>query len=419
MSSSRLSTAWCRRHLYVAFLVFGTVSRAVAFDELATAQIVAAPPIPRPDYLQPVADPMFGTAFTRVTDPGRTLARGLSCSLAYCRHRYSSTQSWNADQSLLAIVNGCNGFCFLDGRTYEPAFRRPVDHDCKWHPTNPALMICVYVNGIYTWAPRSNANEIIYAPRDYTKIQFGPFKGNPSRDGDRLVLRAINSAGALVAFAYDLSARKKYPDINLANLPGDNSYCGISPSGRYIYCSQVTDDGTEVAYIFTAEGVQVQHWTEHHRPGHGDMTIDADGRDVYVGISKADPDKWHVVKRRLEDGRVTDLARAGYGTHASTRNINRPGWVFVSYEGAYSDVAENPDRAPFYQEVVALRIDGSGEIRRVAQTRNARSDYYSETQASPSPDASQVVWSSNWGDARGSVADYVSRLSWPETTSRK
>jgi hypothetical protein len=393
---------------------------ALAFEELATIRIVVAPPMPRPDYLQAVMDPLFGTDFTRVTDPGRLLFPGVACGADYCRHRYSSTQVWNADQSLLAINNGCNGICFLNGRSYEPAFHRPMNDDCKWHPIDPALMICISRREIYAWAPRSNAKKTVYAPADYRNLQFGPYKGNPSRDGSRLVVVATNSADELVAFAYDLSARKKYPDINLGNLPGTNAYCGISPSGRYIYCFHRTDDGTEGTYIFTVDGVQVQHWTEHHRPGHGDMAIDEDGSDVYVGISKADPDKWHVIKRRLEDGRVTDLAPAGYGTHVSTRNINRPGWAFVSYEGSYSKVVGNPDgSAPFYQEVVALRIDGSGEVRRIAQTRNAKSDYYSETHASPSPDASQVVWCSNWGESGGPVADYVSRLSWPESSPRE
>jgi hypothetical protein len=419
MASCRGSTTWSKGLLFTLVVLATSAFGALAFEELSTASIVVTPSMPRPPYLQPVVDPVFRTPFTRITDPGQVLGRGLSCSLAYCRHRYSSTQAWNADQSLLAITNGCNGFCFLDGRTYKPAFHRPVDHDCKWHPIDPALMICVYVNGIYTWEPRSNATVVVYAPSTYSKIQFGPYKGNLSRDGNRLVLRAINSAGALVAFACDLSTGTKYPDINLANLAGTNAYCGISASGRYIYCFQATEDGTEVTYIFTVEGAQVQHWTEHHRPGHGDMTIDADGSDVYVGVSKADPDKWHIIKRRLEDGRVTDLVPAGYGTHVSTRNINRPGWAFVSYEGAYSKVMDSPGWAPFYQEVVALRIDGSGEIRRVAQDRNAKSDYNSETHASPSPDASQVIWSSNWGEAGGPVADYVSRLSWSETASRK
>ncbi|MCU4181744.1 hypothetical protein [Bosea sp. BH3] len=386
---------------------------ASATGGLADARILAAPPMSRPAYLQPVTDPTVTTVLTRVTDPGRPMAAGLVCDPGYCRHRYSSTQAWNADQSLLAITKGCNGFCFLDGQSYEPAFRRSGDDDCKWHPTDPALMICVRANRVYSWAPRADSRSTIYAPAGYTNLQFGPYKGNLSQDGNRLVLRATNAAGALVAFAYDMAERKKYPDIEIATLPGLNDYCGISPSGRYVACLS-TKDRIDIASILTVDGKLVQSWTEHHRPGHGDMTVDADGSEVYVGISKSDPDKWHIIKRRLSDGVVTKLAPAGYGAHASTRNINRPGWVFVSYEGTYAKVLGASGYAPFYQEVVALRLDGSGEVRRIAQTRNVVESYIGETHASPSPDGSQVVWSSNWGITGGPVADYVSRLSWPK-----
>jgi hypothetical protein len=418
-SRLRKSTPWIGKGLCCgALLLVASGWQLLVFDELAKARVLVAPAMARPAYLQPVTDPVFRTSLTRVTDPGRHLAPGILCGAAYCRHRYSSAQAWNADQSLLVISKGCNGFCFLNGQTYEPAFHRLLDHDCKWHPTDPAIMICVHGTQVYTWAPRTNAKTIVYAPAGYTDLQFGPYKGNPSQDGNRLVVRARNQAGALVAFAYDILEGKTYPDIGLGNLDGANDYCGISPSGRYVACFNTKEDGTDIAYVFSVHGKLVQNWTEHHRPGHGDMTIDADGSDVYVGISKADPDKWHVIKRRLADGVVTDLVPSGYGSHASTRNIRRPGWAFLSYEGSYSKVADSPGRAPFYQEVVALRIDGSGEIRRVAQTRNIVADYHSETHASPSPDGTQVIWSSNWGRAGEPVADYVSRVSWLDAAPR-
>ncbi len=410
-----------RKRLAALVLGLGTLAllavlewRASATGRLAEAGIVAAPAMPRPDYLQPVTDPVMATVMTRVTDPGRTLAPGIACDPAFCRHRYSSAQAWNADQSLLAITKGCNGHCFLDGRSYKPLFHRALDDDCKWHPADPALMICVRATQLYAWAPRTGAMTAIYTPKGYSGLQFGPYKGNLSQDGNRLVLRATNAAGALVAFAYDIAERRKHPDIAIAGLPGRNDYCGISPSGRHIACLSTREERTDVAYILTVDGRLVQSWTEHHRPGHGDMTIDADGEDVYVGISKADPDKWHVIKRRLSDGVVTRLAPAGYGAHASTRNIRRPGWVFVSYEGTYDKVSRAAGYAPFHQEVVALRIDGSGEIRRIAQTRNLVSAYIGETHASPSPDGSQVIWASNWGVTGAPVADYVSRLDWPD-----
>src|SRR5215469_12154761 len=111
--------AW--KVVYAASIVVASAQAAIAFNELATSRVVAAPTMSEPQYLAQVRDPVFGTAFTRVTEPRRLMANAVSCKREYCTHRYSSSQAWNADQSLLVIANGCGGgFCFLDGRTYQP-----------------------------------------------------------------------------------------------------------------------------------------------------------------------------------------------------------------------------------------------------------------------------------------------------------
>jgi hypothetical protein len=144
------------------------------------------------------------------------------------------------------------------------------------------------------------------------------------------------------------------------------------------------------------------------------MTVDADGSEIYVGISKSDPDKYQVIKRRLSDGKVTSLMKYGEAQHASLRALDRPGWVFLSYAGNPKEVAAHPDWAPYAREVIALRTDGSGHVRRIVSTRNVPFDYWSETHASPSPDGSQVVWSSNWGVPGGPVYDFVARVDWSD-----
>lgn len=390
----------------------GATATATSSAAATSTQFMATVQKELPAYLQPTTDPAFGTAFTRITKPG-DLGAGVVCREAYCSHRYSSAQAWNADQSMLVLANGCNGMCFLDGKTYKPLFRRSRSTECEWHPEDSERMICVGGQSIFTWAPRTNQEEFLFVSTDHDQFEFGPNKGNPSRDGHRVAVRAVRKGGDQVVFAFDLATRTKFPDIELAQLPGTNSACTISPLGVHILCLQHTEGDIDQSFVFDVDGTLLQRWTEHHRPGHGDLTVDSDGSEIYVGVSKSDPDKYQIIKRRLSDGVVTPLMRYGEAQHLSLRSIRRPGWVIVSYGGDPAEVWQNRSWAPFAREIIALRLDGSGEVRRIAQTHNVPADYWSETHASPSPDASQIIWSSNWDNPGGPVLEFVSRLDWP------
>lgn len=405
-----------RRHMLALLLIAGAMFPSIymAGGRESSASQPSATLVAKnlPGYLSETTDPWSGMVLVRITEPGILGLAGV-CGKKYCTHRYSSAQAWNADQSLLLIVNGCGGMCFLDGRTYVPLFHRDRSTECEWHPKDPELMICVAGRQISTWAPRTDHEDVVFTSAAYSKLQFGPNKGNPSRDGSRIAVRATRNDGKAVVFGYDLKERRKFPDIDLTQLPGTTGSCSISPLGLNIVCTQALSDEHEPTFIFSIDGVLRQKWMEHHRPGHGDMTVDADGSEISVGISKSDPDKYQVIKRRLADGKVTALMKYGEAMHASLRSLDRPGWVFLSYGGTPAEVSQHPDWAPYAQQVIALRLDGSGEVRRIVDTQNAHFDYWSETHGSPSPDGSQVVWSSNWGVPGGPVYDFVTRVGWP------
>jgi hypothetical protein len=406
---------WPRRRIAACVgpaALFGAVVVGSPLEiALRSAESVSALPA-RPAYLRWADEPLLGYRLLRATDPGQPIA-GLPGEWGWAaRHRYSSAQAWSADQALLAVEKGASGIVFLDGVSYRPLFRRAPQGACEWHPVQTDVMICVDRHHVYTWDVRRDCCSTVFASGAYSDLTFGPGKGNLSRDGRWIAVRARRSAtGGCVAFALDITSGHKEADIALDALPGESGYVTISASGRYVLAWQkVPTDGGMLyhSHIFTANGTLLQSWLENHRPGHGDLTLDADGSDVMVGVSKSDPDRWRVIKRRLRDGKVTVLRpRQGLAQHVSARNVHEPGWIYVTYGGALADVVDRPHLDPFYQEIVAIRLDGSGESRPVTPTRSVRAGYLTEAHGSPSPDGSKVAFASNWGDADGPVALYV------------
>ena len=384
------------------FLIFSPLS--LGFKQAWAARTL-------PDYLVSRKDPVSGLSFTRITKMG-AMGNGVACGKA-CSHRYSSAQAWNADLSLLVIANDCSGLCFLDGKTYLPLFSRMSGKNCEWLPRDPERMACIGDKDISLWSPRADRWEKLYTSSQYRDMQFGPGKGNPSDDGRMLAVRAERLDGKVVAFAYDLARHFKYPDIELSRLAGTNEFCSITPLGQRVICFQLSAKNLET-YVFSVQGELLQHWKEHHRPAHGDLTVDADGHEIIVGISKSDPDKYMVIKRRLIDGVVTKLMDYGEASHVSLRAISRKGWAIVTYEGDPLEIARHPSWAPYGRQIIALALDGSGHARVIAETNNIRGNYDSETHASASPDGSRIIWSSDWGDAKGPVYDFVTEVSWPQ-----
>jgi hypothetical protein len=367
---------------------------------------------PLPSYLAEEIDAGAKTTVVRITNPG-PLGSGVVCSAKWCSHRYSSAQAWNSNQTLLLLANGCNGLCFLDGRSYRPLFHRAQWRECEWHPQLAEAMICVGDQDIRLWSPRSGRTALLFRASLYRDLRFGPGKGNPSLDGSRIAVRAVRKGGQKVVFAFDLATRQKFPDIELGALTGENGSCSISPLGGLIHCLQSLKDETQQTLIFDVYGKLVQKWPESHRPGHGDMTVDADGTEVYVGVSKSSPDLYQVIKRRLTDGAVTPLLPYGEASHVSMRATGRRGWAIVTYEGDPSEVGKHQGWAPYARQVIAVALDGGGDVRILANTYNKAAAYESEAHASPSPDGSKIIWSSNWGAADGPVHEFVSEVEWP------
>lgn len=357
-------------------------------------QPVEMPKPPQPGYLESYTDPVFGSQITRITgDPGTPIPNLDAKWDVVARHHYSKNAAWNCDGSLLCLArhHGFPSVLFLDGRTYQPLFGRndtPGAED-RWHPAKPDTMVYVKDSAIGLWNVRENKAEVLATFKDYAKLHIGPWEGNLSRDG-RLIVVTGAKAGKPVAFAYDLILGKKWPDLDLGGI--DVDWASVSASGRFAVVNgrfnSTKGDQTQV-YDLDAKKIG-ELWPEYGRPTHYDLTFDENGDDIAVGVSKSKPNDGRIIKRRLRDGKVTVLTSGGYASHTSARNVKRPGWVYVTYQH------RGPTWPPYWDEVVAVKLDGSMTVERIAHMHTKGTDYLSEAHAVPSPDGKRVLWASNW-----------------------
>lgn len=363
-----------------------------------------------PSYLEPFTDPEFGSKVVRITgDPGTPIENIDGVWNEVARHQYSKQATWNADESLLLLArhDGFPSKLFLDGETYEPLFGRNSipGTEIRWHPTEPDQMVFVKDDKIGYWNVRKNSAEIVAQfGGGYSDFHIGPWEGNLSNDG-RMVVVSGKRNGEQVAFAYDLAEKRKYPDLafDIDRL----DWVSISASGRYIVLNGSIEGGVpDQTQVFDREGNKVgDPWAEAGRPSHYDLALDEDGEDIAVGVSKIKPDDGRVIKRRLRDGKMTVLTDGGYVSHVSARNGDRPGWVYVTYQHP------GPTWPPYWNEVVAVKLDGSRSVERIAKMHAPRTDYLTEAHAVPSPDGKRVLWASSWEAKSGRpVGAYVAEL---------
>ncbi len=355
---------------------------------------MAIPSLPLPGYLESYKDPVFGSRITRITgEPGSPIPNVEGNWAKIARHRYSKVPAWNSDQSLLLLGRhqGTPEWLFLDGTTYQPLFGRASSPGTEetWHPRKSEVMFFVRDHLFGEWNVRADSTTTLATFSGYSDLHFGPWEGNFSRDGQRLVLSGKKGDNP-VAFVYDLKSGHKGPDISLQGIRLD--WISISPSGQFVVLNGgITSGRGDQTQVYDLDGKKVGPlWAEYGRPSHYDLTFDHEGQEVAVGVSKSDPDDGRVIMRRLKDGRVTVLTSGGYASHASARNVNLPGWALVTYQ------QRGPDWPPYWDEVVWVKLDGSLKVRRIAHLRTHLKDYLTEAHAVPSPDGQRVLWCSNW-----------------------
>ncbi|TYA58944.1 T9SS type A sorting domain-containing protein [Formosa maritima] len=394
------------KHLYVRkFSFFESFQNVVFFNFLFLTFILNAQNYPESiqlnsieydEYQLPIGDTpnylekntnQFGNEVIRISD-----AIEFGTTDQNLRHRYSLDQPWNSDETLIKLA----GYpaAILDGDTYEFLYWASIPSSASWSNLNPSIMYGVSGNSIVSYDVTTNDSETLHTFSEFSYIKYGYGKGNTSNDDKYIGLigRNGNDQTLIVYNIQDnvVVATKFIGEVNL-------SWFSISPSGLYAveyYAEDGSGDeqGIKVLDIDLTNRRHLNDYTTH-----SDLGLNINGEDVYVSFG--DPttrsNNYFLKSVRLSDGMVTPLyywteSTGVWGGHISCRNINRPGWAYIS-EGCCDTVGQ--------KEIFAIKLDGSDIIERYTiHHTNDDTGYGHEAHAVPNRDGNKVMFASNWGD---------------------
>lgn len=383
--------------LFLALLSAGA-AHAAPYPPDTTLGTGKPPDVPRPGYLQPIVDPVFGTSVVRITrlaplNPKRPIVR----------HAYSKVQPWNSDESLL-MIGAFFPRLILDGQTYEQLGFYDAASEPTWSNVDPQR---VYgVSGARFGysdldSPDPEAFTVLHRFAGYRRVSIGSGEGNLSNDDHYVALIGFRRDGDRDLIVFDLAAGHAVATRRF-QAPLDNAT--MSQSGNYVIAVWGPDGagrqrGVEVFDLQLNFQRQVTRFSEH-----GDAGYTAAGHEAWVSYS---PGKQRTIGAYPLAGgppiTVIDADPGTWGGHVSCRNLRRPGWCYISDAGASARWWRG------YDQVWAQQIAPDGVAQVFAHEHHGfDTAYYRQPQAVPSRDGTRVLWASDWDGGRNApVFDYV------------
>jgi hypothetical protein len=378
---------------------------AAPFGTLADDALVRrAPALPPPAHLRAYTDPVFGTTVTRITDIGQVP------NVQRIRHYYSKANPFNADDSRAVFFTSDGAALLYDTATWKPLTAlklRSSDPEIQWDPVDPNTFYYLDfagnspdVRAMFRYDLRSDRGTLLRDFAEYDAAR-GLREGNFDAHGRYYAM--VGGKGArLEAFVYDVRADKVLRRLPVTLAMVDD-WVSVTPSGKYVVMM-----GKDRSRVFD---IDLNHLRDLPKGsfGHADLCLRTDGTDVmvYDGADHQLDDNRNINMADLTTGQVSRLVRIGWGTtpHVSCRNLDLPGWALISTQG--------PD--PKYPnrdfEVFWVKLDGSGEVRRVAHHHSDREKggYFAEQHAVPNRRGTKILFASNW-DGLAPIADYLVEL---------
>ncbi len=467
------------------------------------------PEIPKPDYLQTITDPTFGTPITRITgDPGTQYAAPeievsetpvIFPQSTYwggiIRNRYLTDSAWNVTGDLIALRSydpALTHQILIDGNPDNETYLTPLavvkapSTAFRWSqdPSRPTLQYAFPVKGASTNENPDDTpgalDDTIYEYNvltgQITKTIELPFnklhatKTSIAFTGGRQYIammgRAKSDPTDIRLYIVDLDATGDEPTVVgetvLTNPDGLDDSAGpnritlrYAPNGRHALVSYARTNGGRAWRLFDIDpSAGAGSITPHAQPNlteqgffaagdpsqgffavtwaHPVFAYGSNGSDVYVVGGSGNFSGRSVPEVTTFNGNTSNVgsllsynvATRSYRSlndstadtlrveHVAATNHANPGYIFGTFQTGAGEIGNHQG------EIVAFNLEDPEQPNGAVSVAHHRSNtangcYFCEPHPVLSPDGTQMISSSSWGDNQSVVSTLLLDLSLP------
>lgn len=353
-------------------------------------------PLRKPEYLETVLDPEFGTKITRITD--------VTDSGGVIKPLYSTMPAWNADESLLLLWHRGVGHELYEGRSYRfirvlDIKPRDIEH-VAWHATDKDVLFYptnfkqgAFYRDLIKYYVSTGRKDTLRSFNDLVPRGYGfSFGSDPMWSSWDSKIFGLCDRENKYAFNYNIHTGEVGRILNdteaLAGAP--------SPNGELFYLNGNV-------YNFNMDFLRALDLYDPRE--HATLGMLANGQQIYYTVAFTQGSTsgiGTVVAHDLESGKnavivgpATGWPYPPSGTFLSALITKRPGWLIASIVGFKAD-----GQAVLDNEILLVNANTSTVYRVCHHRSKARqgfTGYWGEPHAIPNPNGNRIVFASDWG----------------------